>query len=144
MGEPNVQKLPEIVKDRNIAVHELTGREAELLSGALDIDSVFVGAGEIGDVVALHALVTSDGIADDGGIGGADVRTRVGIINGRGEVKLGLHDALPRARRAISGRSSPVLPRSERCAEVESSVGSRLISMRCAPRSEERRVGKEC
>ena len=58
--------------------------------GALDIDAVLVGPSEVGDFVAAHAFVARDYVADDGGVSRADVRARVRVVDGSGEIELGL------------------------------------------------------
>src|ERR1700680_3547446 len=54
--------------------------------GALDVDTMLVGAGGEDRVEALHPLEASDGIGGDGGVGVADVRRGVGVRDRGGQV----------------------------------------------------------
>ena len=97
------QQLPQIAEDFLVLVHELLRSDARLFGGAFDVHAMFVGPGEVGDVVSAHAFVARNHVADDSGIGRADMRPRVRVINGRGEVILGfgiVHELLVAAARA--------------------------------------------
>jgi len=50
--------------------------------------AVFVRAGQEKDVVAPHAHVPAHDVRGDGGIGMADMRNIVHVINGRGEIEV--------------------------------------------------------
>ena len=56
-------------------------------SGAFDIDAVFVGAGSHDHLVAAHTFVAADDIGDDGGVGVADVRQAIGVVDRRRQVE---------------------------------------------------------
>jgi len=58
------------------------------LGGALDFLTVLVGAGEEPRVNAEGTFAAGNGVGDDGGVGVADVRARVDVINRGGEVEL--------------------------------------------------------
>ncbi len=88
IGVADAEELPEIAENLLVAVYKVGGGDAEFFGGAFDIDAVLVGAGEVGDVEAAHALVARDHVADDGGVGRADVRAGVRVIDGSGEVIL--------------------------------------------------------
>ncbi len=90
IGVADAEQLPQLEENLLVAIHQLGGRDSLLLGGALDIDAVLVGASEVGDVVAAHALVARDHVADDRRVSRADVRTRVRVVNGSGEIELGL------------------------------------------------------
>ena len=53
-----------------------------------NIFSVFIRAGKKGHVVTLHALETGNGVRNQSGVSGADVGTRVGVVNRRGQIEL--------------------------------------------------------
>ncbi len=59
------------------------------LRGALDLLPVLVGAGQEPRVDAERSLAARDRVAHDGRIGVAQVRTRIHVIDGRGEIKPG-------------------------------------------------------
>ena len=80
--------VPQLAKLGGNLVDELLGRAAGSVGRALDLLPVLVGAGEEPGVHAHHALAARDGIAHDGGVGVADVRPRVDVVDGRGDVEL--------------------------------------------------------
>ena len=82
----DAELVPQAAKNGRVAVHQLARRDAELGGGASDIFAVLVGAGEERHVVALHALEARDGIGHQRGVGRADVRPRVGVVNRRGQI----------------------------------------------------------
>jgi hypothetical protein len=65
---------------------EIHRRAVREFGAALNLLAVFVGSGEEPCVDAQGALAPGYGIADDGGVGMAQVRARIHVINGRGEV----------------------------------------------------------
>ena len=70
------------------------------LGGALDLLAVLVGAGEEPGVNAQRPLAARNGVGDHRGVGVADVRARVDVIDGGGEVELVRH------RRRISEKQA--------------------------------------
>ena len=62
-------------------VGKLLRRFAGRGGGALDLLPVLIGAGGEHYVVALHALPALDGVGGDGGVGVADVRRGVHVID---------------------------------------------------------------
>ena len=67
-------------------VGEFLRRFAGGCGGALDLLAVLIGAGGEHNVVTLHALPALNGIGGDGGVGVADVRRGVHVIDRSGEV----------------------------------------------------------
>ena len=90
IGDADAEELPEIAKDFFVFIDELLRRDSGFFGGAFDIDAMLVGAGQVGDIVATHSFVAGDDVADDGGVGRADVRARVRVVDGSGEVILRL------------------------------------------------------
>ena len=72
-----------------MAVAKLLRRAAGQLGGALDLLPVFVGAGEEPGIDAERPLAPRDGVAHDGRVGVAQVRPRIHVVDGRGEVEAG-------------------------------------------------------
>jgi hypothetical protein len=67
-------------------------RLARSLGGALNLLTVFVGAGQKPGIVAQHAVAPGDCVADDGGVGVPNVRMRIDVVDGGRDVKLFAHD----------------------------------------------------
>ena len=84
------EQLPQITENLFVPVDQLLRGDSGFFGGALDIDAVLVRTCEIGDVISAHAFVARNHIADDCGVGRADVRTRIRVIDRRGEIKLRL------------------------------------------------------
>ena len=70
-----------------MVVAKLLRRAAGQLGGALDLLPVLVGAGEEPGLDAQGALAPRDRVAHDGRVGVAQVRPRIHVVDGRGEVK---------------------------------------------------------
>ena len=70
-------------------VGKVLRRAASQPGGALDFLPVLVGAGQEPGIYAQGSLAASDCVAHDGRIRMAQVRTRIHVVNGRGEVKPG-------------------------------------------------------
>ena len=68
---------------------KLLRRAASLLGGALDLLPVLVGAGQKPGFDAQRALAPRDGVAHDGRVGVAQVRPRIHVVDGRGEIEAG-------------------------------------------------------
>ena len=62
------------------------GRFSLRLGGAFNVDAVLVGAGGEDGVESLHVFQRADGIGGDGGVGVADVRSGVGVVDRGGQV----------------------------------------------------------
>ena len=80
--------LPEVAEGGGDLVGELLRWDAGGGGGALDLLAVLVGAGEEVCVVAEETVATGDDVGRNGGVGVADVRARIDVIDGRGEVEL--------------------------------------------------------
>jgi len=65
---------------------ELLGGLAGGAGGALDLLAVLVGAGGQHGAVALHRLEAPHQVGHDGGVGVADVRSRVHIVDGCSQI----------------------------------------------------------
>ena len=112
IGDADAEQLPEITKDFFVFVDQLLRRDSGFFGGAFDVDAVLVSAGQVGDIVAAHSFVAGDDVADDGGVGRADVGARVRVVDGSGEVilRLGIfHEELRRpglgVRFILAGRA---------------------------------------
>src|SRR5579859_6568647 len=69
-------------------VHPLLRRRLCGRGGALHVNAMLVRAGQKPGVIAQHALAAGNRVADQRGVSVADVRPRVHVINGRGDIKL--------------------------------------------------------
>ena len=87
----DVQLLPRLLVERGDRVGEVLWRLAGGFRGLLHLLAVLVGAGEEVHVLAEQAVPASDGIADDGGVGVAEVRLCGDVVNRCGEEVVG-HD----------------------------------------------------
>jgi hypothetical protein len=89
----NVHQLPQI-QDTAFAlddvIHKLLGGHAGSVGFVLDLLAVLVGTGEEVSVKTGHLLEAGHGVGSDGGVGMADVHITGGVIDRRGQVKLGL------------------------------------------------------
>ena len=74
--------LPERLELGGDLVGELLRRDAGGGGAALDLLAVLVGAGEEEGVVAEEAVAAGDDVGGDGGVGVADVRARVDVVDG--------------------------------------------------------------
>ena len=73
------------------------------LRRALNLLSVFVGAGEEVSIEAQHALPARNGVTRNRGIGVPDVRARIHVVDGRRDVKLLVHSGFYFQTESISG-----------------------------------------
>ena len=83
-----IELLPSPAELGGDQIDELFRRFALRAGGAFNLGAVFVGDGSEHDVVALHAFETRDHFGGDAGIGVPDMRRRVYVIDGSGEVIL--------------------------------------------------------
>ncbi len=81
----DVQLLPRLLIQRGDRVGEVLRRQAGGLGGLLHLLAVLVGAREEVHVVAEQAVPASDRVADDGGVGVAEVRLCGDVVDGGGE-----------------------------------------------------------
>ena len=86
----DVQLGPGVLELRGDLVDELLGRLAGSVGGLLDLEAVFVGAGEVVDVVTQQAVPASEGVADDGGVRMTEVWSGVDVVD-RGGEEVALH-----------------------------------------------------
>jgi hypothetical protein len=96
------QRFGECLRD---LVGELLWRDAGGGGAALDLLAVLVGAGEEEGVVAEQAVAAGDDVGDDGGVGVADVRARVDVVDRGGEVELFI------AKASLAGERQERAPR---------------------------------
>ena len=73
--------VPEVAEAGGDLVGELLRGDAGGGGGALDLLAVLVGAGEEEGVVAEQAVAAGDDVGRDGGVGVADVRARVDVVD---------------------------------------------------------------
>ena len=71
IGIRDAEKLPKLDENLLVSVDEFRRRDSLLFRGALDVHAVFVSPCEVGDIVATHAFVARNHIADDCGVGRA-------------------------------------------------------------------------
>ena len=83
------QHLPLSLELGGDDVAEFLGRLAGALGGALHIDAVLVAAGGEHRMVALHGLKPLNEIRHDGGVGVANVRRGIDVVDRSGEVIFG-------------------------------------------------------
>ena len=77
------------------------GRHALRLGGALHLQAVLVGAGQIEDLVAPEPAPAREDVTGDGRVGVTDVRDVVDVVDGGGDVEAG-HGGSHCARRSDS------------------------------------------
>ena len=79
------RRLPGLAVERRDAVDERLRAQAGGGGVLLHFQAVLVGAGQEVDVVAAQAVPARQRVADDGGVGVAEVRLRRDVIDGSGE-----------------------------------------------------------
>ena len=79
---------PEVAELGGDFVGELLWGDSRCRCAALNLLAVLVGAGEEVGVVAEEAVAAGDGVGHKGGVGVADVRARVDVVDRRGEIEL--------------------------------------------------------
>ena len=80
--------LPERTEFGGNFVGELLRGFARGLGCALDFLTVFIGAGQEPSVIPQHAVAARDRVADDGGVGVSNVRTRIDVVDRGRDVEL--------------------------------------------------------
>ena len=83
----NVEPLPRGGELRSDLVGERLWGRARLFGGLLDLQAVFVGAGEIHHLVAQQAMPPREGVADDRRVRVAQMRLGVHVIDRGGHVE---------------------------------------------------------
>ena len=81
----DLERAPKLLEGRGLGVAPLLGRHVVGSSGVGDLLAVLVDAGEEQRVVAVHATETRLDVGHDGGVGRAQVRGGVHIVDGRGD-----------------------------------------------------------
>ena len=81
------QPVPQAAKLAGDGGGELLRRAPGQLGGALDLLPVLVGAGKEPGIDAQGALAPRNGVAHDGRVGVAQVRPRIHVVDGRGEIE---------------------------------------------------------
>ncbi len=89
----DVQDAPELLEVLDHGVGELFRRQPLLGGAALDLLAVLVGPGQEQHPEAPQLLVALDDVGQDGGVGMADVRDIVHVVDRGGQVKF-FHGAL--------------------------------------------------
>ena len=87
VGVVDIQRLPRIGEGRGQRVAPGLRGHAVLLGSLGDLLAVLVGAGDERHVVAVHALVARDGVGGHRGVGGAQMRRGVDVVDGRGDAE---------------------------------------------------------
>ena len=87
VGIGNIEPRPQFLEADVEFVHVLLGGNATLAGGLLHLLSVLVRAGEEEHFLPFQAMVTRGHIGGDGGVGVADVRHIVDVVNRGGDVK---------------------------------------------------------
>ncbi len=82
----NIEGLPEFLETQHGGVALFLGRDADLFGGLLDFLPVFVGAGQEKRRHALFAMIAGQYVAEHGGVGMADVRLVIDVIDRGGDV----------------------------------------------------------
>ncbi len=85
----DVEVAPGFEEALDDRVRPLLGRHTVLRGGFGHLRSVLVGTGEEEDLVADQSVPASQGIRVDGGVGVADVRHVVHVVDGRRDVEAG-------------------------------------------------------
>src|SRR5580658_3668402 len=83
--------IPEGTEFRGDLIGELLRRLARSLGGALDLLTVLVGAGQEPGVISQHAVPPRDRVAGNGGVGVANVRMRIDVVDRGRDVELLAH-----------------------------------------------------
>jgi hypothetical protein len=94
----DVQLLPGCSKFRRNRVSELLRGDIGRFGGLLDFQAVFVGAGEVLDVVAEQPMPARQCVADDGRVGVAEVRLGVDVIDGGRHIEPSHECTIPSVR----------------------------------------------
>jgi len=84
---PDVQLVPRLPEALGIEIAVRLRRQAAFLRGLLHFLAVLVGSGEKENLVAQKLVVARQDVRQYRGIGVADVRNVVDVIDGRGDVK---------------------------------------------------------
>src|SRR5690606_37166871 len=107
----DVERRPRLAEALGGTVGPGTGGHPVGLGGALNFESMLVGAGEEERLVTQQAVPAGDGVGHDRGVGVADVRGVVDVVDGGRHVEAG-HDGSgycrprtthPARRRAFRG-----------------------------------------
>jgi hypothetical protein len=77
----DVETLPRLPEQGGDRVGEGLRRGARRIGCLLDFQTVFVGAGEEIHIVAEESVPSCESVTDDGGVGMAEVRTRIDVID---------------------------------------------------------------
>ena len=83
--------IPERAEFRGDFIGELLRSFARGLGCTLDFLTVLVGAGQEPGVVSQHAVAAGDRVAGERGVGVADVRMRIDVVDRGRDVKLLAH-----------------------------------------------------
>ena len=81
----DLERAPKLLEGRGLGVAPLLGRHVMSGGGVGDLLAVLVDAGEEQRVIAVHATETRLDVGHDGGVGRAQVRGGVHVVDGRGD-----------------------------------------------------------
>jgi hypothetical protein len=98
----DVEELPGLAESLARLVGPLPRRDAVLLGGPLDLEAVLVGAGEEDDIVTPQPPPASQRVGGERGVGVADVRRVVDVVDRRRQIeRLGHRATIPTALSAF-------------------------------------------
>ena len=83
----NVESFPGVGEQRSDRVGKGLWSHSCRVGGLLDLEAVFVGSGQVVDVVAQQAMPAAQGVADDRGVRMPEVRLGVDVVDGRRRVE---------------------------------------------------------
>ena len=81
------QHLPQFLEISYNLIGVFDGLHPEGFRFPLDLQAVFVTAGDELDIKAVGPFVPSDGVGNGGAVGMSDVQVGAGIVNGRRNIK---------------------------------------------------------
>jgi len=86
-GVADPQHLPQLLEVRHDLVGVFNGLYPEGFRLPLDLQPVFVTAGDELDIKAVGPFVPGDGVGNGGAVGMSNVQVGAGIVNGRRNIK---------------------------------------------------------
>ena len=103
----NVHQFPQLFDAGDDLIHIFLRRHTFGRGLVLNFLPVLIGARQIHHIIALHALIPRDGVADDGGVAVADVQLVAGVVDRCGDVE-GLF--IFHRYQSLSGRANETRP----------------------------------
>ena len=81
----DIEHVPTIAEGGLHGIAPILRRHALCRCRIGNLLAMFIHTGYKGNVITIHALITRNCVGSDGGIGGAQVRCRINVVNGSGE-----------------------------------------------------------